>query len=114
MARGYQCAACLAKQQPKTVRVATLRKSPHFNHTLAIDTFYIQWNNKKEAILTMLDEFSRYEIDVHITEETAEIGDSFDGEHLDEVLWISSSSSYGTLLDHIKDKLSLVGVQPMA
>ena len=73
VARGYQCATCLAKQQPKTVRVATLRKSPHFNHTLAIDTFYIQWNNKKEAILTMLDEFSRYEIDVHITEENAEM-----------------------------------------
>ena len=73
VARGFQCATCLAKQQPKTVRVATLRKSPHFNHTLAIDTFYIQWNNKKEAILTMLDEFSRYEIDVHITEENAEM-----------------------------------------
>ena len=62
-----------ATAEDPPVRVATLRKSPHFNHTLAIDTFYFQWNNKKEAILTMLDEFSRYEIDVHITEETAEM-----------------------------------------
>ena len=73
VARKYQCPTCLAKQQPKAVRVATLQKVPHFNHTLSIDTFYIQWENKKQAVFTMMDEFSRYEIDVQITDETAEM-----------------------------------------
>ena len=73
VARKYQCPTCLAKQQPKAVRVATLQKVPHFNHTLSIDTFYIQWGDKKLAVFTMMDEFSRYEIDVEITEETAEM-----------------------------------------
>ena len=73
VARKYQCPTCLAKQQPKAVRVATLQKVPHFNHTLSIDTFYIQWENKKQAVFTMMDEFSRYEIDAQITDETAEM-----------------------------------------
>ena len=73
VARKYQCPTCLAKQQPKAVRVATLLKVPHFNHTLSIDTFYLLWGNKKLAVFTMMDEFSRYEIDVQITDETAEM-----------------------------------------
>lgn len=39
VARHYKCPTCWEKQEPKAVRVATLRKSPHFNHTIAIDTF---------------------------------------------------------------------------
>ena len=39
VARRYKCPTCLARAQPKNVRVATLHKSPRFNHPVAIDTF---------------------------------------------------------------------------
>ena len=38
VARKYQCPTCLAKQQPKALKVVTLRKPPHCNLTLTIDT----------------------------------------------------------------------------
>ena len=62
---------CWSKQEPKAVRVATLRKAPHF--TVAIDTFYIEWDGEKKGVLTVLDEFSRYEMDHAIMDETAEV-----------------------------------------
>ena len=33
----------------------------------------VDLENKKQAVFTMMDEFSRYEIDVQITDETAEM-----------------------------------------
>lgn len=73
VARQYKCPTCWSKQEPKAVRVATLKKAPHFNHTVAIDTFYIEWDGEKKAVLTILDEYSRYEMDHPIVEETAEM-----------------------------------------
>lgn len=73
VARRYKRPQCLAKAQPKSVRVATLQKPPHFNHTVAIDGFYTQWKEEKKAVLTVLDEFSRYEMDMLISEENAEM-----------------------------------------
>ena len=55
------------------MRVATLHKAPHFNHTVAIDTFYVEWDKEKKAVFTILDEFSRYEVDCEIKDETAEM-----------------------------------------
>lgn len=71
VARKYRCPTCIAKSQPKAVKVATLYKPPHFNHTLSVDTFHLQWKGEKKKILRMMDEFSRYELDCHIEEETA-------------------------------------------
>ena len=73
VARRYKCPQCLAKAKPKCVKVATLHKSPHFNHTVALDTFYLEWDKEKKAVLSILDEFSRYEVDCEIKEETAEM-----------------------------------------
>eukprot|EP00435_Cladocopium_sp_Y103_P040345 s1946_g11.t1 len=73
VARRYKCQQCLAKAQPKAVRVATLHKSPHFKHTGALDTYYLEWDKEKKALLAILDEFSRYEVDCEIKEETAEM-----------------------------------------
>ena len=55
------------------MRVATLHKAPHFNHTVAIDTFYLEWDKEKKAVFSILDEFSRYGVDCEIKEETAEM-----------------------------------------
>ena len=71
--RRYRCPQCIAKAQPKAVRVATLYKAPHFNHTVAIDTFYAEWDKEKKVVFTILDEFSRYEVDCEIKDETAEM-----------------------------------------
>ena len=73
VARRYKCPTCLARAQPKNVRVATLHKSPHFNHSVAIDTFYVEWDGKQRAVFTIMDEFSRYEVDMEIKEETADM-----------------------------------------
>ena len=73
VARNYKCPTCWSKQEPKAVRVATLRKAPHFNHTVAIDTFYVEWDGEKKGVLTILDEYSRYEMDHAIVDETAEV-----------------------------------------
>ena len=73
VARRNKCPQCIAKAQPKAVRVATLHKAPHFNHTVAIDTFYLEWDKEKKAVFSILDEFSRYEVDCEIKEETAEM-----------------------------------------
>ena len=54
VARRYRCPRCIAKAQPKAVRVATLHKAPHFNHTVAIDTFYVEWDKEKKAVFTIL------------------------------------------------------------
>ena len=51
--------------------MATLYKAPHFNHTLSVDTFHLQWKGEKKKVLCMMDEFSRYEVDCEIKEETA-------------------------------------------
>ena len=40
---------------------------------MAIDTFYIEWDGKKRAIFTIMDEFSRYEIAMEIKDESAEM-----------------------------------------
>jgi len=53
--------------------VATLHKSHYFNHTVAIDTFYIEWDTERRVVFTILDEFKRYEIDCEIKAETAEM-----------------------------------------
>ena len=58
---------------PKNVRVATLHTAPHFNHSVAVDTFYIEWDGKKCASFTIMDGFSRYEIDTEIKDESAEM-----------------------------------------
>ena len=71
VARKYRCPVCIAKAQPKAVKVATLYKAPHFNHTLSVDTFHLQWKGEKKKVLCMMDEFSRYEVDCEIKEETA-------------------------------------------
>lgn len=71
VARKYRCPTCIAKSQPKAVKVATLYKPPHFNHTLSVDTFHLQWKGEKKKVLCMMDEFSRYELDCLIEEETA-------------------------------------------
>ena len=55
------------------MKVATLHKSPHFNHTVALDTFYLEWDKEKRAVLAILDEFSCYEVDCEIKVETAEM-----------------------------------------
>lgn len=73
VARNYKCPLCFEKQEPKSVRVATLQRSPHFNHTIAIDTFYVEIDGEKHAVFTVMDEFSRYELDHEITEETADM-----------------------------------------
>ena len=73
VARRYKCPTCLARTQPKNVRVATLHKAPHFNHSVAIDTFYLEWDGKQRAVFTIMDEFNRYEIDMEIKEETADM-----------------------------------------
>ena len=49
VARKYKCPTCMKKQEPKKVRVANLHKAPHFNHTVAMDTFFMEWNGKKKA-----------------------------------------------------------------
>ena len=73
VARRYKCPTCLARAQPKSVRVATLHKAPHFNHSVAIDTFYVEWDGKQRSVFSILDEFSRYELDMEIVEETADM-----------------------------------------
>ncbi len=71
VARKYRCPVCIAKAQPKAVKVATLYKAPHFNHTLSVDTFHLQWKGEKKKVLCMMDEFSRYEVGCEIKDETA-------------------------------------------
>ena len=71
VARKYRCPTCISKSQPKAVKVATLYKAPHFNHTLSVDTFHLMWKGEKKKVLCMLDEFSRYEVDCEIKEEVA-------------------------------------------
>ncbi|CAL1144412.1 unnamed protein product, partial [Cladocopium goreaui] len=71
--RSYKCPTSWSKQEPKAVRVATLCKAPHFNHTIAIGTFCVEWDGQKLGVLTVLDEYSRYEMDHRIIEETADM-----------------------------------------
>lgn len=71
--RGYKYPECIAKTQPKSIRVVILYKSHYFNHTVAIDTFYIKWDKERRAVFTILDEFNRYEIDCEIKDKIAEM-----------------------------------------
>lgn len=73
VARRYKCPTCLGRAQPKNVGVARFDKSPHFHHSVAIDTFYIEWDGKKRAVFTIMDELSRYEVNMEIKEEIAEM-----------------------------------------
>jgi hypothetical protein len=75
VARKYKCPTCLARAQPKNVRAATLHTAPHFNHSVAIDTFYVKWDGKQLAVFTIMEELSRcrYEIDMEIKEESADM-----------------------------------------
>ena len=60
-ARAYDCAACLANQLPKNVRVASIPKAKFTNHILQIDTLHVRYHGAKK-ILAVQDEYSRYEV----------------------------------------------------
>ena len=86
VARQYRCPTCFAKKEPKAVRVATLRKAPHFNHTVSTDVFEMEFSGKKRYVLSIVDEFSRYEVDGEI-EKTATAEQEIS---LLETLWMRS------------------------
>ena len=75
-ARQYLCEHCLRRMGPKLFKAATLRFASTFNETVDIDCFFIVFGKKqtKHRILTVMDEFSRYEIDKHMpTESVSEL-----------------------------------------
>ena len=62
----------LQRHNRKAWRWQLFTKAPT-STTLALDTFYLEWDKQKRAVLAILDEFSRYEVDCEIKDETAEM-----------------------------------------
>ena len=50
---------------------AKLSLAKSFNDTVDIDVFHLLWNDEKKLILSILDEYSRYEVDAVLTKEDA-------------------------------------------
>ena len=51
---------------------AKLSTAASFNDTVDIDVFHLLWNDEKKLILTIMDEYSRYEVDVVLAKENAQ------------------------------------------
>ena len=63
-ARRYRCEACLKRKRPMLFKPAKLSTAASFNDTIDIDVFHLLWKDEKKLILTIMDEYSRYEVDV--------------------------------------------------
>ncbi len=51
---------------------AALSTAASFNDTIDIDVFHLLWKDEKKLILTIMDEYSRYEVDVVLERESAQ------------------------------------------
>ena len=71
-ARNYQCEMCLRRKRPQLFRVAKLHELTHFNHTIDTDAFYLLWHGKKGRVMSIMCEYSLYEVDSKLPQETAE------------------------------------------
>ena len=71
-ARRYRCEACLKRKRPMLFKPAKLSLAKSFNDTVDIDVFHMLWNDEKKLILSILDEYSRYEVDAVLTKEDAQ------------------------------------------
>eukprot|EP00959_Pyramimonas_sp_CCMP1952_P406790 8526213-Pyramimonas_sp.AAC.1 len=69
-AKLFQCEVCLSRQRPRAARVAVLPKAKRFNEVANTDVYYVTWKNKERKILAMMGEFTRYEVDCPIAQET--------------------------------------------
>ena len=45
------------------MRVATLPKADYFNEVVDTDVFWVQWKSKRKSIMSVMDEYSRFEVD---------------------------------------------------
>ena len=70
-ARLFLCEACLRRQRPKRMRVASLPRASYFNEVVDADTFFLIWKGKKKKIFSIMCENSRYEVDAVIKRELA-------------------------------------------
>ncbi|CAK0823245.1 unnamed protein product [Prorocentrum cordatum] len=57
-----QCAKLFQCEVPEQAK--------RFNEVVNTDVYYVNWKNKERKILTMMDEFTRYEVDYPIAKET--------------------------------------------
>ena len=70
-ARLFMRENCLRRKEPGLFRVAASPKASHFNEVLDTDSMWVIWNKKKYRIMSIMDEFSRYEVDALLPTETA-------------------------------------------
>ncbi|CAK0876399.1 unnamed protein product [Prorocentrum cordatum] len=91
-ARLFKCEICLSRQRPRAVRVAVLPRSKRFNEVTCTDVHYITRMKKEREILSIMGEFTRYDVDYPISEETF-----LNETKLWEKLWTSWASKPETM-----------------
>ena len=67
---------CLQRRRPQLFRPTSLQLPHHFNYTIATGCFKVVWKTVKTykaRITTVVDEFSRYEVDEQLAKETIQI-----------------------------------------
>ena len=69
--RDYACDEFYKARRPRLHKAARIADNTHFNYSISVDTFFALYQEEPNKILSILDDYSRYEVDAEINQETA-------------------------------------------
>lgn len=69
-AKDYKCETCQNFTNKKTAKPSSLPQAKCFNELLEMDVFHIKWNEEKRRVLSIIDIYSRYEMNAVVAAET--------------------------------------------
>lgn len=69
-AREFACEACLRRRRPGLLRVVALILAWSFNDIVDMDIYHVKFAGERYLVLALLDEFTRYEVDQGLAQES--------------------------------------------